>query len=340
MKEAQRLTSFNDEWQRVYELVLNHQRFVITSHIHSDGDALGSAIALSRYLKSLNKTVRLLIPGEIPAKYDFLETDSQINRLNSDEAKQYIQSAEVIFILDISAPDRMDIYHESIIRSAAIKIWIDHHPLLCPRDSICIVDTEKIATAELLYDFFKGFGVNISNDMAVCLYTAVLSDSGGFRFKGTSAFTFAMAAELVESGADPALIYHRVFETGYHEQIRAWGEILQGIKQDNFISYAVVPRDLMDKYRIEPDQLDGLIDLMRKDGQSEIFIVFVEKEKDEIMVGLRSRNGYNVGLIAEKFGGGGHFHAAGFTLHSALKKVIDQTLERIIMEHVQKQVAS
>jgi phosphoesterase RecJ-like protein len=323
--------------QAVHDLVRQKQSFAIISHIHSDGDALGSCFALSLHLKRLNKEVRVLIPGKIPTKYAFLDVTANLDRIDDKQAEQYIARCDIIFILDISAPDRMDIYQNAVLGSSAQKVWIDHHPLRCPQDGICLVDTQRIATAEILYRYFKQFQIAIDQEMAVALYTAIVSDSGGFRFQGVSSFTFSMAAELTALGVDPSVIYRRLFETSYHHQIRAWGEILQGMRQQENISYAIVTRELMQRYQIGPDELDGLIDFMRKDGGSEVFMVFVEKEAQQTQVGLRSRNGYNVGRIAENLGGGGHFHAAGFTIAAGVNAAVQRTISEVNAVHNKQQ---
>lgn len=319
-----------DLWRSFNNLVLQNNRFVLTSHVFTDGDALGSAIALYRHLKRLNKDVHILIPGDLPSKYGFLGTNELVNILPEKQIRQIIDQSEVTVILDISSLDRLENLYEPVMKSPAIKVCIDHHPLRCRGIQLCIIDDKKIATAEMIYDYFRQFAVSIDQAMAIALYAAILSDSGGFRFKGTGSYTFAMASALVSLGVNPAEMYRRVFETGHHRQLKAWGELLLGMKQQQFLTYAVVTQDFIKRHNLELNEVDGLIDVMRKDGQTDVFAVFVEKAADEILVGLRSRNGCDVGKIAAKFGGGGHFHAAGFTGRSQLQAVIELTLEKIL----------
>ena len=135
------------KYKELYEIVKKSNRFVLFSHIHSDGDAIGSVCAFYQSLAGRSKDVTALIPGKIPEKYHFLDTKSMINILSEEESLKKIESADVIIILDISSTKRLGRWYEAVIKSPAIKIAIDHHPLNPQGMDFSIVNTDKIATA-------------------------------------------------------------------------------------------------------------------------------------------------------------------------------------------------
>lgn len=326
------------KFDKLNHLLQTHHKFVIFSHIHTDGDALGSSLAIYHYLKNQGKEVHIFIPGDIPPKYDFLDTALYVNRYKGDEAKTIIKQAEVQLILDISALNRLDYYHDIAMETRAVRICIDHHPIDDCGFDLSFVDTTRVATGEIIYSFLKHIDADIDFSIAEALYTAILSDSGGFRFQHTSALTFRMAADLVEKGVDPVLMYGRIFESGHQRQLKAWGALLDKVQSRGPLTWVEVPQEFLRDKKINLEEIDGIIDIMRKDKQASVLAVFVEKEKNLVMVGLRSKNGVNVGSVAAEFGGGGHYHAAGFTVSKPLDKVVQDTI--LTLEHTNKNKAS
>ena len=321
--------TFDREFNRIGKLIETNSRFVLLSHIYTDGDALGPLIALNHYLKHKGKEVSVYVPSEVPEKYRFLNTKEIVNQGSRAEQASEIAHAEVIFILDISALKRLDIYFDEVKNSAAVKIVIDHHPVDTDWTDIAVVNEHKIATAELIYELLHYLNAEITYSIALPLYTAILSDSGSFRFFKTGASTFRMAAELVDAGVEPAKIYSYVFETAHTNQLRSWGTLLTHIQRDEKRSWLLVRQDFMQSRGLGLHEVEGLIDIIRRDGEANVVIVFVEKDVNEILVGLRSKDSFNVGKIARYFGGGGHFHAAGFTSSYTLNDTVEMTLERI-----------
>lgn len=319
----------NNKFEAFKTVIEDNRNFVLTSHVHTDGDALGSLMALRQYLVKLNKKVDIFVPGAIPEKYQFLDADRFVNQLSPAQTGSAIAGADVIIIVDISALDRLAGYHEMILSGKAYKVCIDHHPINDALLDLCIVDEGKVATGEIIYAYLQFVGAEIDLEIARALYTAILSDSGGFRFHRTGSFTFRMAAHLVECGVDPVEIYSRLFEAGSQKQLKAWGKLLTRVNLDRELSWIVVDRQILKKYHLSIEEIDGLIDLMRKSNQASVFIVFVEKSEDEVLVGLRSKNGVNVGRFAATFGGGGHYHAAGFSAFKPLNQVVDETIRKL-----------
>lgn len=323
------MKTIHHQFAQLNDLIHQHQHIVLTSHINADGDSIGSVLALYHYLQSLGKQAMVLIPGEIPPKYQFLDTGRIINRLNLAETFRAIDQAGLIIISDVSSLTRLDILYRPIKASKATKVCIDHHPFKARWIDLAIVDTQRVATGELIFQFFKYCGILLNQNIAQALYTAILSDSGSFRFQRTDAFTFQMAAELVKIGIEPAEMYGHIYENGNQSQLKAWGHILSNLQSKGPISWLVVDKRIMKNFNISLEDVEGIIDIIRKDREAMIVLVFVEKSDSEVLVGLRSKNGFDVGSLARRFGGGGHYNAAGFTAHSNLEDVVEETIEAI-----------
>ncbi len=317
----------------LHTLIQASNRIILTSHVYTDGDALGCLIALYDYLSSIDKDVEIIIPGNVPLKYSYLNTKEIITQTTNHEAEYKISSAQLIIIVDVSSLKRLNGLYSAVKESKAKKVCIDHHPFESDWIDLGIVDKERVAAGELVFQYFQINNIPISPLIADALYTAILSDSGSFRFQRTDAYTFKMAAELVSKGADPVKLYGYIYEHGTPHQLQAWGEILKNIQSRNTLSWLSVSKELLDKYKISPEEIDGIIDILRKVREAQILLVFIEKSKNEIIVGLRSKNGFDVGAFARKFGGGGHHHAAGFQQNNSLQHVIDvivQEIEKVI----------
>ncbi len=317
------------DFQKLHEIIQTHRSFLLISHIYTDGDALGSILALHRYLSKAGKQVEAVVPGDIPEQYGFLNPEKAINRLNERQTLDFIRQAQVAIILDISALERMDRWYKPVMESQALKVCIDHHPKGCSGVDFQIVNVKRIATAEIIFEFFKTNDIAIDKETALFLYTGVLSDSGSFRFEGTSSFTLQMAAELTALGLDPAWIYRQVFEHSNKRQLRFWGHVLTHLQSEGPVDWAVVPKETLRRFGVRVEDMNGLVDIIRRDATARVFVMFVENFDAEIMVGLRSKDGFDVGEIARRFGGGGHFHAAGFSSKKAMDTVVRETLQAI-----------
>ncbi len=316
-------------FQQLKKLLNEHQNFVLISHIHTDGDALGSVMAFYHLLKGWQKNVQAIIPGGLPDRYNFLQINEAINRLSKKQLLESIAKADVILILDISALERMDEWYQPVSLSKAKKVCIDHHPDMCEEVDLKIIDVERIATCEIIYEFFTSQQIEITPKMALALYTGILSDSGGFRFEGTSDRTLKVAADLARKNIDPAWVYSQVYEYSNKNQLRFWGHVLSGLQSDGIIDWAVVPKETLRQFNVSLEEMNGLIDIIRRDATAQIFAMFVERQDGQVMVGLRSKNGFDVGNLARQFGGGGHFHAAGFSSTASLEQVVSTTLQKI-----------
>ena len=174
-------------WQDIIAFIQNTDKFVITSHVNPDCDALGSELALAEYLRDQGKQVTILNSDPVPQVYRFLDPKGRIATYNQAKHTSIIDEAEVIFVLDASGGwARIGRPGSALARSRADKICIDHHPDAIDFVDLAVVDTTAAATAELIFDLLTVLDASLSATMAQALYAAIITDSGSFRFPKTS----------------------------------------------------------------------------------------------------------------------------------------------------------
>ncbi len=198
-------------FENIVKLVENHKKFVITSHVNPDGDSIGSEIALYLYLKNLGKNARIINYSLTPDNYKFLDKNNVIEKFDEEKHKEVIENTEIIFILDTNEYSRTRTMEPLIKNSSAKKICIDHH-LGSNQNGFdyYISDIDSPATGEILYRFFNSTENSINTDIAEALYTAIMTDTGSFRFPRTDYETHKITAELIKAGADPVKLFSEV----------------------------------------------------------------------------------------------------------------------------------
>jgi phosphoesterase RecJ-like protein len=290
--------------EQAAEYLLAHDGYIIYNHAMPDGDALGSAAALALILRGIGKRAFAFSPDGIPEKYGFLPAEG-VFVASPDELPGYIPLS-----VDVAGPNLL-----GDIKVPVFALSFDHHlinTLECER--LCL-DSGKIAAGELIYELAAELGAKITKDIADSLYTAICSDSGGFRYELTSAQTHRIAAELHEAGADHAVICRRLFEC----KSRAQYELLRlaynklRLTRGGKCAYVVVTKEEKDACGAGDGDFDCVNSVPRELDGVEISAV-LRARGNGFKVSLRSSGDTDVSAIAKRYGGGGHYHAAGFTL--------------------------
>jgi len=322
-------------WAPLKKLVKPGASCVITTHYSPDGDAVGSELALAEFLGRLGARAHIINQDPIPRIYRFLEgTDAA--RTYSPADNEVIRTADVIFLLDVSAWNRIGSPAEALRVSAATRVCIDHHTTNDGIADFDVVDPAASATGELIYDMLAAFDASISGAMARALFVAVATDTGWFRFANTSARVFEIAADLTRRGALPAELYACVHERLRWERLALLGRGLAEMHSaaDGRIIWTAFTREMFQQTGADSEDVEGIIDLLRTTGGIDIAILFREDADGSIRVSLRSKNEADVSELAEKFGGGGHARAAGIrmtgtTLDEATRTVVAAAEELI-----------
>lgn len=293
---------------------------LIYTHASPDGDTLGSASALAMILRSLGKKAFVFSPDGIPKKLDFIPSDGIFVE---DE------------ITDLT-PISVDVASNKLLGRAQnlhFALSIDHHKVNTVECDRLLCFPDRIACGEIIYMLGEELGVALTKDIAISLYTAISSDSGGFRYEATKPETYVIAAKCLETGIDFAEINRRLFESKTKEQvalIRTAYKNLELLRDGSFAIVALRPEEVEECGACEND-FDCINPIPREIAGVRASAV-IRKKGDIIKVSLRSNDDTDVSEMAAKFGGGGHIHAAGFSLDASFDDAL-MTVRKLFSEY-------
>lgn len=315
---------------KILNLLNESKNVVIITHMNPDGDAAGSATALAYYLLSAEKSVNILVTGEYPSNLEFLNQHNLIQSFDPKDHNEIINSADLICIVDLNDPDRFKEMKELVLASKAIKVVIDHH--IKPKefaDNYCI-DSKATSTGELIWRILKNdSSFQLNKNIATALYTAIMTDTGSFRFPKTNSTTHRIIADLIDAGADPVSIYDSVYN-----QFPVSSARLKGIGYANLELYHEKRVCLMTisqkDFQItgaKEEETEGFVESLLAIQDVKVGILLIDSPKsNQIRCSFRAKADAEVRSLAEKFNGGGHAQAAGARVSGMsleeLKKVI------------------
>jgi phosphoesterase RecJ-like protein len=299
--------------QEIAGILLRHRRFLIATHVMPDGDAIGSMLGLGLGLQKKGRQVTMTCPGGVPENLRFMPGSDQIVPSDEIEPCEY----DTVVILDSSDLGRIEGLHEKIPPNVPI-VNIDHHSTNKAYGTYNYVDSSSAATGEQVYKLLISMNVRVDLSIAICLFTAIATDTGFFRFSNTTPTTLRIAARLVERGAEPGGISEQIYEARSLENLKMLGRVLDTLHVDNSgkIAWMEVYGDWMSELSLDEGQTEGFVNYARMLKGVEVAIIFKESTDGKIRVGMRSKGKFDVGALAETFGGGGHVKAAGFSLDS------------------------
>lgn len=302
----------------VLKQIAQRQRFLVTSHARPDGDAVGSALACSRILRLMGKRADVALHDGVPRVYRSLPFAGEVAQTDRVDSKVY----DAAILLECDSVQRTRI--EGLEK--AFLISIDHHLSGRPFANVNWIDPKAAATAEMIYRLALEAGVTISPDIATCLYTAVLTDTGGFMFNGTSEQTFALARELVHAGADPARCARNIYFAHSPAKMRLLGIALSNLHLEGSLGWIWVTQKQMQEFGAREEDCEGLVNYVLSIQDVEVAAFFRELPDRRFRVSLRSKGQLNVAKVAEQFGGGGHECASGCSVDGPLSNAAAQIL--------------
>lgn len=312
-------------FETALELFKKHGNFFVATHIMPDGDCIGSILGLTWALRKIGKTVTVALHDHVPSTFDFLPGFSELTpKLPSDE--------QCLVFLDGSSADRFGPAFDPALFNGRPVLEIDHHATNENFAPLNFVDPNAAATAEIIYRFARALDVPLDTDIAQCLLTGIITDTLGFRTMNTTAETLKIATALVEAGASIPKIIERVFNQVPLSHLRLRGKIFSNAQLDGIILWAEIPQSLMRELGLNSNGTGGIINQLLSVDVAKIAAVFTEKEDGKVDVGLRSRPGYDVSVIAAKLGGGGHKQASGALIDGPLPAARERVLAEIKKE--------
>jgi len=304
----------------VLKQIEQRERFVLTSHARPDGDAIGSVLACSQILRAMGKQAQVVLSDGVPRIYQplpFTDTVIHSTQVNGE------YEAAIILECDSIQRTRLDGLEESFL------INIDHHVSGRPFAHVNWIDPAACATGELVYRLAREAGVPISPGVAICLYTAVLTDTGSFMFKGTNEHTFALARELVLAGADPAFCARNVYFSHPTSKMRLLGAALSNLHREGPLAWIWVTQEQMDQCHAKEEDCEGLVNYALAIQGVEVAAFFRELADGRYRASLRSKGRLNVAAVAACFGGGGHECASGCSIDGPLSVAVARILAQL-----------
>src|SRR5215471_7807612 len=296
------------------------RRFVLTSHARADGDAVGSTLACSEILRQLGKQSDVVLHGGVPRVYQslpFSERVAHAERVNGS------YDAAILLECDSIQRTRLNGLENQFL------INIDHHRSGKNFAHVNWVDPNAVATAEMVYKLAKQAGAKITPDMATCLYTAVLTDTGAFMFEGVNQHTFELARELVLAGADPVRCARPIYFGHSTAKLRLLGLALSALQREGALAWIWATQEQMERTGAKEEDCEGLVNYALSIGDVEVAVFFRELPDGRFRVSLRSKGRLDVSSIAEEFGGGGHSCASGCSVKGPLHAAVESVLGKV-----------
>lgn len=323
--EQSKIDHFNKWFERA-------DKIVIVSHVSPDGDAIGSSLGLYHFLDSQDKNVTVIVPNAFPDFLKWMPGAKDVLRYDryKEFADKLIAEADVICCLDFNAIKRIEAMGDAVLASPARKIMVDHHPF--PEDfcSIVISHPEISSTSELVFRLIcrMGYFEDISKEGAECIYTGMMTDTGGFTYNSNDREIYFIISELLSKGIDKDEIYRKVYNTYSESRLRLMGYILYS-KMKVYSEYNAamisLTKDEQGQFNYVKGDSEGFVNIPLS-IKNVCFTAFFREdtEMDMIKISLRSVGDFPCNKVAaEFFNGGGHLNASGGEFQGTMEEAID-----------------
>jgi phosphoesterase RecJ-like protein len=316
--------SLNDETRteslkKAVGLLENAQSILILAHKSPDGDTVGSSFALCRALLKLGKKARVVCSDTIPAKFSYFT-----NGLDFENSEPDLIVASDVASVNLLG-DKLSCYADKI------GLCIDHHPSNSVNAGYSFVDPSAAATCEITAELVYLLKVDIDKNIANCIYTGIATDTGCFRYSNTTPKTLRTAADMIEKGADSAVINKKLFETVSHERLEFEKLALQTLELhfDGKVALIVLTKEMSQKTGVDEADTEGIPSIPARIEGVEAGITVKEKDDGVYKISLRTGSTLNASDICANFGGGGHAAAAGCTIEGTLDEVKQKILQAV-----------
>jgi phosphoesterase RecJ-like protein len=290
-------------YKKIWNKIEESDNIVLISHVNPDGDALGSSLSMYNILKNMGKNVKVVNMTDLAPYLDFLPNYDKVK-------KQLPKKIDLMISFDCGSFDRLGIEEKP-----SFLINIDHHISNTNYGDINLIE-DAASTSQVVFNILEANDVNIDKDSAVCIYTALVTDTGNFQYESVTSEVFRVASELVKCGVEPQFISKMLYERDRLSRLRFLAKALDTLELhcEGKVGVVEVTSELMAKTGAVKDDTDGLVNMVRKLETVEVAVMLREEENGDIKISMRSKNYVDVSKIAVKYGGGGHIRASGATL--------------------------
>ncbi|MEJ2112362.1 MAG: bifunctional oligoribonuclease/PAP phosphatase NrnA [Flavobacteriaceae bacterium] len=318
--------------QHIKQLLLQPKEIVIVPHKNPDGDAIGASLGLYHYLQKGNHQVQVIAPNDYPEFLKWIPGENTILKYDNEQevCDKLIEKSDIIFTLDFNELSRTGNMENVLIESDAIKVMIDHHQQPADYAAYVYSDVKMSSTSEMVYHFIDMLNdlSKINTDIATCLYTGIMTDTGSFKFASTSSTTHRVIANLIEKGANNAEIHNAIYDTNSYERMQLSGCALNNLKviPEARTAYITLSIEELNKYNFKKGDTEGFVNYALSLENIILAAIFIEDFKEDIIkISLRSKGGFSVNEFSRShFNGGGHINAAGGRSELSLKETVDK----------------
>jgi phosphoesterase RecJ-like protein len=313
------------------KLLSSSKKIAIIPHKNPDGDAIGSTLALWHYLVNSGHTASIVSPNDFPKFLKWMPGADNILNFEREniQSKSCIQNADIIFTLDFNHLGRVGHMSETLESANATFVMVDHHQEPSDYAKIMYSDVSMSSTCEMVYILIKKIGDEncITSEMANCIYTGIMTDTGSFKFASTTSNTHRVIADLMDKGAEGTEIHHRIYDTNSPSRLHLLGCALKNmvILQEYQTAYITLSQEELDKYNYQKGDTEGFVNYgLTLDG-IRFAVIFIENKEEGIFkISFRSVGDFSVNDFARKhFHGGGHTNAAGGKSDYTIEKTIE-----------------
>ncbi len=309
-----------DPVQAILQLLRKGKRFVVCSHARADGDAVGSLLAMGMLLQQMGKRADLVSADRIPDLYRRLPAADAIRITSRVDGL-----CDAAILLECDGPERTGL--RGLERRFLVNI--DHHISGRPFAQINWIDYQAVSTGEMVYRLAREAGAHMTPDMANCLYTTVLTDTGAFCYGSVRESTFALARDLVRAGADPIAIAQQIYFSVPASKLLLLGAALQRLTREGRLAWLWITEQDMVRTCAAEEDCEGIVNIVLSIAGIEAAFFLRELPEGRVRVSLRSKGDVNVSAIATRLGGGGHENAAGCTLDGPLARAVQEILREL-----------
>ena len=338
----------SNDYKELKEILSTPKNIVVVPHKNPDGDAMGSTLGLMHYLNQYNHNVTVIAPNEYPNFLHWLpgNNDVVVYDNDSENAESIIKKAELIFTLDFNHFGRCGNLQTPLENAnQATFVMIDHHQQPDTYAKFTYSDVSICSTCQMVYHFIENLQDidKLNKEIATCLYTGIMTDTGSFRFRSTSSTTHRVIADLIDNGAENAIIHESVYDTNTISRLHLKGVALNNLKvlPEFKTAYISLTQKELNQNGYKKGDTDGFVNIGLSLNDINFAILFTENEAEGIIkISFRSKGNFSVNQFARKyFEGGGHDNAAGGKSDDNLEETINKFLS-ILPQYKQEIVNS
>ncbi|MCC9605158.1 DHH family phosphoesterase [Blastopirellula sp. JC732] len=319
----------NIDWKKLADAIAPYQRFLLTSHVRPDCDALGSELAMAALLRQMGKEATIVNASETPPHLGFIDPTGEVRVLGRDvTAAALVGTFDALMVVDTGAWIQLAEMGEVLKAFAGPKFVLDHHVSEDDLGAQVFKDSTAEATGRLVYEAAQAWGLSLDPQTASQLFTAIATDTGWFRFSSVTSGTYRAIAGLVDADASPAAVYADLYERDRLARVLLRGRILSKVVVTDCgrLAYSTAVLEDFEATGSTTSDTEDAINMMLVIQGVQAAVLFIELPDGGVKASFRSRSSLDVSQVAGKFGGGGHKAAAGATISKSLKEAMSAVL--------------